>query len=77
MLSLDLASLSSVRKFAAEVCQITSKVDILVNNAGIMIGEGRGTEDGLELHMQVCNLTKKYPLRGHILGVLMHTTAWD
>ena len=33
-LSLDLASLSSVHKFAEEICQITSKVDILVNNAG-------------------------------------------
>ena len=21
--------------------------------------------------------TRKYPLRGHILGVLTHTTAWD
>ena len=24
-----------------------------------------------------CYLTRKYPLCGHILGVLMHTTAWD
>ena len=22
-------------------------------------------------------LTRKYPLRGYILGVLMHTIAWD
>ena len=22
-------------------------------------------------------LTRKYPLRGYILGVLTHTTAWD
>ena len=22
-------------------------------------------------------LTRKYPLRGYFLGVLMHTTAWD
>ena len=21
--------------------------------------------------------TRKYPLRGYILGVLLHTTAWD
>ena len=35
VLSLDLSSLASVRKFAAEVRKITSKVDILVNNAGI------------------------------------------
>ena len=25
----------------------------------------------------VISNTKKYPLRGYILGVLMHTTAWD
>merc|ERR1712223_1586670 len=62
--SLDLASLSSVHKFAKEICQITSKVDILVNNAGIMIGEGKGTEDGLELHMQVNHL-------GHFLLTLL------
>ena len=23
------------------------------------------------------SVTRKYPLRGYILGVLMHTTAWD
>ena len=22
-------------------------------------------------------ITRKYPLRGYFLGVLMHTTAWD
>ena len=22
-------------------------------------------------------MTRKYPLRGYILGVLAHTTAWD
>ena len=34
VIELDLASLSSVRKFADEISKITSKVDILVNNAG-------------------------------------------
>ena len=26
--------------------------------------------------IKICN-TRKYPLRGYILGVLTHTTAWD
>jgi len=64
VIELDLASLSSVRKFADEVSKITSKVDILVNNAGIMIGEAKGTEDGLEIHMQVNHL-------GHFLLTML------
>ena len=27
--------------------------------------------------MQMYVPTRKYPLRGYILGVLTHTTAWD
>ena len=27
--------------------------------------------------IMVYYITRKYPLRGYILGVLMHTTAWD
>ena len=34
VLSLDLARLASVRKFAAEVRELTSEVDFLINNAG-------------------------------------------
>ena len=26
---------------------------------------------------QIFRSTRKYPLRGYILGVLTHTTAWD
>ena len=36
---------------------------------------------GASLKIQVCvykcSITRKYSLRGYILGVLMHTTAWD
>ena len=26
---------------------------------------------------RILDITRKYPLRGYNLGVLMHTTAWD
>ena len=36
---------------------------------------------GASLKIQVCvykfSITRKYSLRGYILGVLTHTTAWD
>ena len=32
---------------------------------------------GLEQFQISLDMTRKYPLRGYILGVLTHTTAWD
>ena len=32
--------------------------------------------DEFHAHIEVF-ITRKYPLRGYILGVLVHTTAWD
>ena len=37
-------------------------------------GEFLGTQYEISLALF---LTRKYPLRGYILGVLTHTTAWD
>ena len=31
----------------------------------------------LAFQILICNYTRKYPLRGYILGVLAHTTSWD
>ena len=31
----------------------------------------------LGIRMLFSQMTRKYPLRGYILGVLTHTTAWD
>ncbi|HWV50557.1 MAG TPA: oxidoreductase [Microbacterium sp.] len=45
---LDLASLTSVRRFAAG---IDSAVDVLINNAGTMTDSLRHTEDGFELQL--------------------------
>ena len=49
---LDLASLKSVRKFAAEILKSESRLDILINNAGCVVLGKVMTEDGLEYQMQ-------------------------
>jgi NAD(P)-dependent dehydrogenase (short-subunit alcohol dehydrogenase family) len=48
--SLDLASLASVRAFAADFVAEGRPLHLLVNNAGIMIPERRVTSDGFEAH---------------------------
>ena len=46
---LDLASLESVRRFAAEFKANYNRLDVLVNNAGIMmVPYGHRLEDGFE-----------------------------
>jgi NAD(P)-dependent dehydrogenase (short-subunit alcohol dehydrogenase family) len=47
-LMLDLASLASVRKAAAEVNSYAETVDVLINNAATMAGPYEKTEDGFE-----------------------------
>lgn len=49
---LDLASLKSVRKFAADILKSENRLDILINNAGCATIEKKLTEDGLEYQMQ-------------------------
>jgi NAD(P)-dependent dehydrogenase (short-subunit alcohol dehydrogenase family) len=47
-LMVDLASLSSVRKAAAEVNSYAETVEVLINNAATMAGPYEKTEDGFE-----------------------------
>jgi NAD(P)-dependent dehydrogenase (short-subunit alcohol dehydrogenase family) len=47
-LMLDLASLASVRKAAAEVNSYPETVDVLINNAATMAGPYEKTKDGFE-----------------------------
>lgn len=49
---LDLASLSSVRKFAANILKNEEKLHILINNAGCAGIDKKLTVDGLEDQMQ-------------------------
>jgi len=53
---LDLASLASVKKFAAAILEEESRVDILINNAGIMRCPYWKTEDGFEMQFGVNHL---------------------
>lgn len=50
---LDLASLDSIRKFAADIINTEDRLDILVNNAGIGPHADYLTSDGLNKVMQV------------------------
>lgn len=48
---LDLASLGSVRRFAAEQAEQGARIDVLLNNAGVMAVPYGRTEDGFEMQI--------------------------
>ncbi|OTB10102.1 hypothetical protein K445DRAFT_309795 [Daldinia sp. EC12] len=49
VITIDLASQASIRKAAAEVSGIISRLDILVNNAGATYNSRRWTSEGIEM----------------------------
>ena len=49
VMELDLADLSSVRKFAQNFTKRVSRLDLLINNAGVMVPPYGKTVDGFEL----------------------------
>lgn len=55
-MALDLASLASVRAFAAEYRRSFDRLDVLVNNAGIHTARDEVTVDGVELTFQTNHL---------------------
>ena len=67
---LDLASLSSVRVFAAELAGDHPAIDLLVNNAGVvLLGPRRTSADGFELQLAT-NMLGHFALTGLLLGNL-------
>ncbi len=56
LMSLDLNSLASVRKFAEEIHAKYERLDLLINNAGIMAPPYGKTEDGFETQFGVNHL---------------------
>ena len=54
--SLDLASCTSVRKFAQDVLKTEARIDVLLLNAGVMFTPYQLTEDGYELQFGVNHL---------------------
>ena len=53
---LDLASLKSVRSFAAKILAEEQEINILINNAGVMFIPYKRTEDGFEMQFGVNHL---------------------
>ncbi|MBQ0854547.1 SDR family NAD(P)-dependent oxidoreductase [Streptomyces sp. BH-SS-21] len=67
---LDLASLASVREFAAGLAADHPAIDLLVNNAGVvLLGPRRSTVDGFEMQLGT-NMLGHFALTGLLLGKL-------
>ncbi|CAL9575151.1 hypothetical protein SUDANB95_04879 [Actinosynnema sp. ALI-1.44] len=67
---LDLASLASVRAFAAKLAADHPTIDLLVNNAGVvLLGPRRTSADGFELQLAT-NMLGHFALTGLLLGNL-------
>ncbi|MCU7723954.1 oxidoreductase [Actinoplanes sp. KI2] len=72
---LDLASLDSVRAFAAKVAADHPVIDLVVNNAGVvLLGPRRISADGFELHFGT-NMLGHFTLTGLLLGNLAAARA--
>ncbi|MGX1032976.1 oxidoreductase [Streptomyces sp. SAI-097] len=71
---LDLASLDSVRAFAAGLVSDHPVIDLLVNNAGVvLLGPRRISADGFELQFAT-NMLGHFALTGLLLGTLSKAT---
>jgi NAD(P)-dependent dehydrogenase (short-subunit alcohol dehydrogenase family) len=71
---LDLASLASVREFAARAGDEFKRVDWLINNAGVMAPPRRLTEDGFESQFGTNHLGH-FALTGLLMGSLLQAPA--
>jgi NAD(P)-dependent dehydrogenase (short-subunit alcohol dehydrogenase family) len=71
--TLDLASLASVEKFAADLAG-EARLDLLGNNAGLMAVDRGLTADGFELHMGVNHLGH-FALTARLLPLLRATAG--
>jgi NAD(P)-dependent dehydrogenase (short-subunit alcohol dehydrogenase family) len=72
---LDLASLDSVRAFAANLTADHPVIDLLVNNAGVvLLGPRRTSADGFELQFAT-NMLGHFALTGLLLGSLAAAPA--
>jgi NAD(P)-dependent dehydrogenase (short-subunit alcohol dehydrogenase family) len=72
MMLLDLASLGSIRDFAAAYSARYSQLDLLFNNAGIMAPPRSQTADGFEMQIGVNHLGH-FALTGLLLEALLDT----
>ena len=70
--SLDLASLASIRAFAADLLSGREKLNLLFNNAGVMAIPRRETQDGFEMQFGTNHLGH-FALTGLLLPLLLAT----
>jgi len=70
---LDLASLASIREFAAGFLAKYPRLDVLVLNAGLMVGSRSETADGFEMTFGVNHLGH-FALTGLLLGRLKESS---
>lgn len=71
-MALDLASLKSVRAFAAAYTKRHATLDLLINNAGIMMPPHALSEDGFESQL-AANFLGHFALTGLLLPVINQT----
>ena len=71
-MALDLASLKSVRKFAAAYKRRHARLDLLINNAGIMMPPFALSEDGFESQL-AANYLGHFALTGLLLPLIVKT----
>ncbi|MEL6558550.1 MAG: oxidoreductase [Bacteroidota bacterium] len=71
---LDLADLSSVRKFSEFILKTESRLDLLINNAGIMIPPPSKSKDGFEIQFGV-NFIGHFALTGDLFQLLESTNG--
>jgi NAD(P)-dependent dehydrogenase (short-subunit alcohol dehydrogenase family) len=69
LMQCDLASLQSIRKFAADFIAMYTRLDILINNAGIYTDHRMETTDGFEYQIGVNHLGP-FLLTGLLLDLL-------
>jgi len=69
VMTLDLSSLDSIKKFTGIVNKKYSKIDILVNNAGVMMPPYGKTEDGFELQFGTNHLGH-FALTGQLFDLI-------
>mgnify|MGYP006280186077 CR=1 FL=1 len=74
LMSLDLASLESVRSFAEKFKKNHNKLDILVNNAGVMATPRKKTSEGFEYQFGINHLGH-FALTGLLIDLLMATPS--
>lgn len=74
VITLDLASLASIRACATQVQQQYERLDVLINNAGVMAIPRRETEDGFEMQLGTNHLGH-FALTGLLLDRIKQTNG--